>query len=69
LDDAFKLVQALDDVSNGTKLLKDAISQYDVDVLERGLRAVDTAVREGRLVQNMDRLKEMMVAKQGIAKE
>ena len=68
MDDAFKLVRALTEVSKGNQSLKDAILQYDADVVERGASAVDTAVKEGQLVQDMDRLMEMTVAKKGISK-
>ena len=68
MDDALKLVSALVDVSKGQGQFKSAINTYDKDVVERGAKAVDTALNEGKLVQNMDRLTEMVVAKRGIAK-
>jgi 2-polyprenyl-6-methoxyphenol hydroxylase-like FAD-dependent oxidoreductase len=68
LDDAVKIVRALVEVSTGKAELKEAIDKYDADVVERGARAVDIAVNEGKLVQDMDRLTEMVVAKKGVGK-
>lgn len=61
-------MRALVEVSTGKAELKEAIDKYDADVVERGARAVDIAVNEGKLVQDMDRLTEMVVAKKGVGK-
>lgn len=68
IDDAAKLVATLVGVSKGTKQLEPAVNAYGAEVVERCASAVDTAINEGKLVQNMDKLREMTVAKKGVAK-
>jgi hypothetical protein len=41
---------------------------YGAEVVERCAEAVDTAINEGKLVQNMDKLRDMVVAKKGVGK-
>lgn len=69
MDDASRFVTALVDVSKGNQALKPAMDAYGAEVVERCSQAVDTAINEGKIVQDMDRLTEMVVAKKGVGKE
>lgn len=62
-----KFVKALIEVADG-KTLKEAVDAYDAEVVERGAAAFDAAVFEGTLVQDMDKLTQMVVATKGVAK-
>lgn len=68
IDDAVKLVDALVGVSKGDVSLVEAVRAYNTEMVQRGQVAVDTAVNEGKMVQDMDKLKEMAVAKKGVTK-
>ena len=68
IDDAAKLVAALTEVAKGTQELKPAMDAYGAEVVERCSQAVDTAINEGKLVQDMDKLRDMVVAKKGVGK-
>ena len=68
IDDAVKLVAALVAISEGKKTLVEAVKDYNTEMVQRGQLAVDTAVNEGKMVQDMDKLKEMTVAKKGVTK-
>lgn len=69
MDDAFRLIQTLTGVSSGNKTLQEAVDAYDADVVKRGGHAVETAIKEGSMVQDMDKLNQMLIAKRGLAKE
>ena len=68
MQDAQDLMQALLDVSNAKTSLKEAIDKYGEETAKRGAEAVDIAASEGKVVQDMDRLHEMVLVKSGFAK-
>ncbi|KAK0382863.1 hypothetical protein NLU13_8779 [Sarocladium strictum] len=68
IDDASKLVATLVKVSKGDEGLMPAMDAYGAEVVERCAEAVDTAINEGKLVQNMDKHMDMVVAKRGVSK-
>jgi 2-polyprenyl-6-methoxyphenol hydroxylase-like FAD-dependent oxidoreductase len=68
IDDAAKVVAALVEVSKGNQELKPAMDAYGAEVVERCAQAVDTAINEGKMVQDMDKLRNMVVAIKGVDK-
>lgn len=69
MDDALRFVRTLTSVSVAKKPLKETVDAYDADVVKRGGRAVETAVKEGNMVHNMDNFDQTLVSKRGLAKE
>lgn len=68
MQDALRFTNALVEVAKGDGTIKEAIDKYDADVVARGAEAVDIATNEGKLVQDMDKLTEMVVAKKGVGR-
>ncbi len=68
ISDAKNFVQALITVEEGQTSLRDAISQYDAELVKRGSDEVETSRKNALLVHDFEKFMDSPVLKQGYAK-
>lgn len=68
IDDVVKVVVVFVEVFKGNQEFKLVMDVYGVEVVERCVQVVDIVINEGKMVQDMDKFRNMVVVIKGVDK-